>query len=288
MVPYLYVLPALALTVLWVYWPVLGTVQLSFYEWNLLPSRAPVWVGTANYEQLLNQPELARALVNTCLYILGLLPFAIVLPLGVALLLGRVRGAVETFYRGVIFLPVLMAPIVVAVIWRWIMNPSGILNDVLHSAFQLQPVNMLSSPALALWAIVLITGWKLLGFSTLIISAGLTNISRDCLEAAQIDGADTWQRIRYVILPLLSPTLLFMVLLTVLLASQWTFPIINALTQGGPRSGTTNVYYVLWQFGFQTFNVGLSSAAGILFFSGFLGLAIGTMRLIDRYSFYDA
>jgi len=181
-----------------------------------------------------------------------------------------------------------MAPIVVAVIWRWIMNPNGILNDVLRASFHLPPVNMLASPALALWAIVLITGWKLLGFSTLIISAGLTNISRDCLEAAQIDGANARQRIRYVILPLLSPTLLFMLLLTVLLASQWTFPIINALTQGGPRSGTTNVYYVLWQFGFQTFNVGLSSAAGILFFSGFLALAIGTMRLIDRYSFYDA
>ena len=168
------------------------------------------------------------------------------------------------------------------------MNPNGILNSVLHAAFQLPTINMLSSPALALRAIVLITGWKLLGFSTLIVSAGLTSISRDCLEAAQIDGANVRQRIRYVILPLLSPTLLFRLLLTVLLAVQWTFPIINALTQGGPRSGTTNVYYVLWQFGFQTFNVGLSSAAGILFFTGFLGLAIGTLRLIERYSFYDA
>jgi len=97
------VLPALAFTLVWVYWPVFGTIQLSFYEWNLLPSRAPIWVGTANYEQLLNQPELVRALLNTSLYIVGLLPFAIVLPLGVALFLGRTRGAVGAFYRGVIF-----------------------------------------------------------------------------------------------------------------------------------------------------------------------------------------
>jgi len=263
------------MTVIWVYWPVLGTLQLSLYEWNLLPTRVPVWLGLDNYRQLLNQPELNRALVNTGLYVLGLVPFSIALPLLVALLLRRARGAVGTFYRGVIFLPVLMAPVVVAVIWRWILSPN-------HG------IGWLLSPSLALWAIVLITGWKLLGFSTLILSAGLTNINREYFEAAEIDGATALQRLRYILLPLLSPTLLFMLLLTVLLASQWTFPIINALTQGGPRSATTNAYYILWQFGFQTFNVGLSSAAGVLFFGGFLVVAIGVMRLIDRYSFFDA
>src|SRR5438552_1039053 len=116
--PYFYVLPALSMTIVWVYWPVLGTLQLSFYEWNLLPTRVPLWIGLDNYAQLLNQPELNRALVNTALYIIGLVPFSIALPFGVAMLLRLARGPIGTLYRGVIFLPVLMAPVVVAVIWR--------------------------------------------------------------------------------------------------------------------------------------------------------------------------
>lgn len=287
--PYLYLAPAALLTALWVYWPMLGTLQLSFYEWNLLPTRVPVWLGVANYAQLLRQPEVPRALLNTVLYVVGLLPFTIGLPLGLGLALGRVRGRIGTLYRAVIFLPVLMAPVVVAVVWRWIMNPDqGILNAMLQSVFGSGPIDWFRTPNLALWAIVGITGWKLLGFSTLIVSAGLTNINRDYLEAAVIDGASSWQRFRHVIVPLLSPTLVFMMLLTVLLSGQLTFPIINALTQGGPRDSTTNVYYLLWQFGFESFNVGLSSAAGVLFFALFIGVAVGLMRLVDRLSFYDA
>jgi len=288
LVPYLYILPALIATAVWVYWPLLGTLQLSFFQWNLLPTRTPIWVGTDNYQQLIRQPELGRATLNNILYVLGLLPFSIVLPLCLALLLNRVRGRIGTVYRGVIFLPVLTAPVVSAVVWRWIMNPSqGILNQALGIA-NVGPINWFRDPPVALWAIVMITGWKLLGFSTLILSAGLSNVSRECLEAAQIDGASGWQRTWHVVIPLLSPTLLFMLLLTVLLSGQWTFPIINALTQGGPRSTTTNVYYLPWQYGFQAFNVGVSSAAGIIFFCVFLVLALGLMRLMERYSFHDA
>ena len=280
--------PAVGLLGVWVYWPMLRTLQLSLYEWNLLPTREPVWLGLANYAQLLRQPEVTRAVLNTIVYVVGLLPLTIAVPLVLALALGRVGGGSALLYRAVVFLPVLMAPVVSAIVWRWIMNPNqGFLNVILAS-MGIGPVDWLRTPGVALWAIVAITGWKLLGFSTLIISAGLTNIHREYLEAAVIDGATSWQRLRYVIAPLLSPTLVFLVLLTVLLSGQLTFPIIHALTQGGPRDATTNIYYVLWQFGFQSFNVGVSSAAGVLFFGAFLLLAIGLMRLVDRLSFHDA
>ncbi|MBV8717763.1 MAG: sugar ABC transporter permease [Chloroflexi bacterium] len=276
------------LTAVWVYWPMLRTLQLSFYEWNLLPTRDPVWLGLSNYAQLLRQPEVSRAVLNSALYIVGLVPFTICIPVVLALALGRVRAPAERVYRALMFLPVLMAPVVSAIVWRWIMNPNaGILNALLQSV-GIGPVDWFRTPNVALWAITVITGWKLLGFSTLIVWAGLTNINREYLEAAVIDGATSWQRLRFVIAPLLSPTLVFMLLLTVLLSGQLTFPIINALTQGGPRDTTTNIYYLLWQFGFESFNVGLSSAAGVLFFGGFLILAVGLMRLVDRLSFHDA
>jgi multiple sugar transport system permease protein len=94
--------------------------------------------------------------------------------------------------------------------------------------------------------------------------------------------------VRYITLPLLSPTIMFMLLLTVLLSAQWAFPLINVLTQGGPLDNTTNIYYLLWEFGFRNFNVGISSASAVLFFIGFGILALLCTRLIDRFSFYDS
>ena len=111
---------------------------------------------------------------------------------------------------------------------------------------------------------------------------------RKLLEAAQLDGANRWQSITRITLPLISPTLLFMALLSVLLSAQWSFAYINVLTQGGPRGATTNLYYLLWQYGFGTFAVGWSSAAGVILFVAFGLLAWVGLALIRRYSFYDA
>lgn len=287
--PYLYLLPALAVVLIWTYGPVLGTLELAFYQWNLLPTNPPVWVGLENFERLFALREIGQALWNTVVYVAGMIPFSVVLPLGLALLLNEITPRMRNVYRVIIFLPVLMAPVVVAVIWRWITNPTGgVLSLLLNEMLGLGPVNWFNNPATAIWAIILITGWKVVGFSVLIFSAGLTNVSRQYLDAAQMDGATRWQTIRHVTLPLLSPTIMFMMLLTVLLSAQWAFPIINVLTQGGPRGGTTNIYYLLWEFGFRNFNVGTSSAAAILFVLGFGALALLFMRLIDRFSFYDS
>ncbi|MEO0564774.1 MAG: sugar ABC transporter permease, partial [Chloroflexota bacterium] len=141
------------------------------------------------------------------------------------------------------------------------------------------------------WAIimiVLITGWKLLGFSTLIFSAAIANINREYLEAAAIDGANQRQIIQRIMIPLLSPTILFMIMLSILLVSQWTFAYINVLTEGGPIGATTNIYYILYIYGFRTFSVGWSSAAAVILFIGFGILAAVLLKLIDRYSFYDS
>ena len=112
------------LPILWTYWPVLGTVQLAFYQWNLLPTTPRIWVGLENFEQLFRLPELGQAVGNTLIYIVGLVPFSVVFPLGVAIVLNEINGRIRTLYRAILFLPVLMAPVVVAIIWRWIMNPA--------------------------------------------------------------------------------------------------------------------------------------------------------------------
>lgn len=287
--PYLYLLPAVALVIVWVYRPLLEIFSLSFSQWNLLPTSPKIGVGWANYQQVLGLPEIQRALGNTLIYTLGLLPFSLIIPVVIAIFTYGMRGKVSGFYRAVIFTPMIIAPVVVTVLWRWILHPySGVVNVGLQNLFGIRPINFLGDPNLMIPAIIFITGCGLIGFCTLIFASALTNISHDYLEAAAIDGATYWQTVRYIMLPLLSPSILFVTLLTVLFSSQWTFVHINVLTATGYRGAVSNIYTVLYDFGFKSFNIGVSSAAAVLMFIGFGAVAVVFLWLQNRFSFYDS
>jgi len=286
---YLYLLPAFALIALWVYWPAVNTFRLSMFQWNLLATTPKVPVGLNNYRNVVTLPEMGKALRNTAIYILGMLPFSVIFPLAIAFVLNELTGRMRAIYRAIIFVPVLMAPVAVGIIWEWIMAPiGGVLNRLLHALFGTGDIYWFQHGSTAIGAIIAITGWKLLGFSVLIYTAGIASINREYTEAASVDGASRWQSLRAITLPLLSPTILFMLTLSVLLSSQWTFALINVLTQGGPLDATTNIYYLLYQFGFRNFNIGFSAAAATLFFIGFGALALLFTWLSDQFSFYDA
>ena len=127
----------------------------------------------------------------------------------------------------------------------------------------------------------------LIGFATLIFSAANANINPSLIEAARMDGASGWEIVSDIRLPLLSSTIFLLVLMTILLGAQWTFTYINVLTLGGPIGTTTNIYYLLWEFGFSSLSVGWSSAAAVILFAGFSVLAAILFWLMERYSFYD-
>jgi multiple sugar transport system permease protein len=184
----------------------------------------------------------------------------------------------------------IMAPVVVSVIWRWMLHPTnGLVNVGLQNVFGFDPISFFRNTDVAIWTIIFITGWKLIGFSTLIFAAAIANVDRSYLEAAQLDGASRWRVVvRHVILPIISPTVLFMTMLSILLSAQWSFAYINVLTQGGPRHATTNVYYVLWEYGFGTFAVGWSAAAAVILFVSFGLIAWACLAAIRRFSFYDS
>lgn len=281
--PYLYLAPGLALLVIWTYRPLVQTAQLSFYSWNLLPTSPMVPAGTDNYEQLLAAPELGNAVLYTLAVIAGLLPFTVVIPVVVALATRQVGGRARELYRALIFTPMLVAPVASAAVWQWLLDPgSGAVNRFLGV-----DVNWLYENVPAQISIIGITGWHLLGFAVLLVSAGLSGINDDYSAAAQLDGASRWQTTRWVTLPLLSPTLLFLVLMTVLLGAQWTFPLIDTLTQGGPAAATTHIYYLLWDYGFHSHQAGLGAAAGVIFFATFGIVALFLVWLSDRISHHD-
>jgi multiple sugar transport system permease protein len=270
-----------------VYWPLIDAFRLSFYEWNLLPTSPQTFVGTDNYAAIFALPKMWQALRNTAVYILGLLPIAVLIPLAIAIYTHDLPARSRNIYRAIIFVPMIIAPVVAAAVWRWLLDPGHGMVNLGLNWLGFDPVKFLTDPKIAIWTIIVITGWKLIGFSTLILSAANANINPSLIEAARMDGAKKWEIIRDIRLPLLSSSVLFLVMMTILLGAQWSFSYINVLTQGGPLGATTNIYYLLWDFGFSSLSVGWSSAAAIILFLGFGAIAFVLFRLIDRYSFYD-
>jgi multiple sugar transport system permease protein len=285
--PYLYLVPACFFLGFFVYKPLIATFQYSFDNWNLVPSSPRVFVGWSNYSKVLRLPAMWEALGVTGMYVLGMLVFGVVLPLAIGGLTQQVGSRSRALYRGLIFVPVLVSPIVAATLWNFLLAPNGGLVNRVLSLFGIGAVNWLVHADSARAAIVLIAGWKIVGFSALIVSAGLAAVNADYYEAAAVDGAKRWQVFRKVTLPLLSPTIVFLVITVVLLSSQIIFPLINSLTQGGPTNSTTDIYYFLYSYGFTSFDVGVASAAAVMFFFLFGLIALGLVRLIDRFSFYD-
>ncbi|MEU8782770.1 sugar ABC transporter permease [Streptomyces sp. NPDC048637] len=281
--PYLYLAPALILLGIWVYRPLAQTAQLSFYSWNLLPTTPMEPVGLDNYRRMLDSPELGDALWRTVEVILGLLPFSLVIPVVVGLLTRQLGGRAKAVYQALVFAPMLIAPVAGAAVWGWLLDPrGGVVNRATGTS-----VNWLQESGFAQIAIILITGWHVLGFAVIIVSAALSGINGDYSDAAALDGASRRQITRWITLPLLSPTLVFLTLMTVLLSAQWTFPLIDSLTQGGPADSTTNVYYLLWDYGFRSYDAGMGAAAGMLLFVGFGLVAAGLVWLSERLAFHD-
>lgn len=272
---------------MWIYKPLFETFSLSFYDWNMIPTSPKTFVGTENYSTVLTLPELHRAMTNTVVYILALSLFSLVLPVIVALVSQRVTGRAKTFYQALIFVPFLVTPVATSAVWRWLFDPSGGTLPSVAATLGLDLGNVFRDPGLAIIAVIVIVGWQMLGFGVLVVSAGMAGINPDYAHAAALDGAGAGQIVRRITLPLLSPSLVFLGLMTILLAAQWTYPVIDILTQGGPGGSTTNIYYLLYEFGFRNFSAGLSAAAGVLFFALFALIAMLFVELSERLSFYD-
>ena len=187
--PYLYLLPAVVLLIVWIYKPLGETIGLSFYKWNMVPTSPKVPVGMDNYVRVLSLPELHQALRNTIVYVLAFMVFSLLLPMVVALLSNRVAGRWKTLYQALIFVPFLITPVAGSAIWRWLFNPEGGTIPRVAATLGFELGNVFREPGLAMLGVVLIVGWQMLGFGVLVISAGLAGINPDYASAAALDGA---------------------------------------------------------------------------------------------------
>lgn len=281
-----YALPAGAFLGVFVGWPVLRVCYLSLFEWNLV-SPNKTFVGLGNFAGLLGSAEFLRVLAQSLLYIGVALLGNFLLPLLLAGLTLRVGGRWVGLYQSLLFTPAVVAVSVGALLWQWIYLPTGGLLNGLLSLFGLQGVNWLNDTRTALSAVTVVAVWKFMGFNYLIALAGLMAVPKDYLEAARVDGAAGWPLLRWVLVPLLMPTILFVALTAILQALPHVFVPVEILTRGGPSDATNNLLYAAYRDGFQFFQVGKASAESVLILALFGGAAVWQFTILDRRTGYD-
>lgn len=273
----LFVLPMLVLFLIFRIFPTLGAAGMSLTDWNIGGEWS--FVGADNYARLLDDANFWTSLRVTLVYAAVYVPLTVLVALGTALLLNQVvflRG----LFRGMLFLPYVTSFVLAGIIWRWIYEFDGLINGLLAKA-DLGPVAFLEQSALVLPALAVVSVWKGFGYSMLILLAGLKSIPGSYLEAATVDGASSWQRFRRITLPLLKPTLFFVLVIETISAFQ-TFDTIYVMTGGGPARATYTLIYGIYEHGFRSFDFGYAATWGMVLFAIVLLVSLVQRRFLDR------
>ncbi len=267
---YLFISPWILGMVLFALGPILASFGLAFTRWNLFTE--PEYVGWANFQKLAHDPLFYKSVFNTIYYTVFAVPLGLVLALGLAMLVNhRLRGV--NFFRTAFFLPNVVAGIAMLLLWKWLFDPNfGLINLFLDwtglmAVFEWTGIGRpqwISSRAGAMPGMIFMSIWGL-GGSMMIFLAGLQNIPRELIEAAELDGAGPWKRFRYVTLPLLTPTIFFLTMVGVI-ASLQIFNQAYVMTQGGPAHATLFYVLYLFQTAFERFQMGYACAMALVLF----------------------
>ena len=283
---YTYLLPTILSVLIFIVFPVVFSFYISFYRFNYLSPKM-TFLGFQNYTRMLTSERFWTVLWNTCRYVIGAVPLGMAFSLALAMLINRKLVGIN-FFRSAYFSPVITSSIAVAMIWRWIFDPTfGLLNLLLEKV-GIPGITWLGDTNLAMWCLVVMSVWNGAGYNMIIFLAGLQSISQEYYDAATVDGANSLQTFRYVTWPLLSPTTFF-VFITGIIGSLQVFDIVWLSTDatGGPAGSTRTIVFYLWEQGFKYYDMGFASAlAYILFFIIFV-LTLINWRITGRMVHYQ-
>lgn len=278
-VGYLLLAPSLFGVVMFLLLPMLVVLWLSLHRWDLL---GPIeYVGLSNWCSVLTDRSFAASLVATVAFIAIVVPTQTVLGLIAGAMLARGLPG-SGFFRTLYVLPWICAPLAIAVLWRWILAPTdGVVSTLLD-----RQIGWLTDPGLALPVVSAVVIWTNVGYVTLFFLAGILNIPRDVLNAAQVDGATAWQRFRRITLPMLRPTLFFVVVTGVISAAQ-VFDTVYALTGGGPQGRTDLVAHRIYAEAFGAAAVGRAAVMAVVLFVALIGVTTVQHLYFRRRISYD-
>ncbi len=276
--PYWLVSPYIVFFLVFVAFPVVFSVVLTFHSWNIISPMQ--FVGLANYERLLKDRLFWQAIYNTLRFLVVHIPLQIGIALLLAELLNRtVRGS--AFFRGAFFLPVIVSGVVVTILWQQLLSfNAGILNRGL-TAIDLPKVPWLESPNIAMYAIALMATWKNIGLYVILFLVGLQTVPVQYYEAAELEGATRWQQFRYITLPMINPTIFMVVVLSTIGGfSLFIEPYI--MTEGGPLNSTLSAVMYIYKQAFQYYHMGYSATLGFVFALLILAVVAIQKRYVEQ------
>jgi multiple sugar transport system permease protein len=277
-----FLLPSLVPLVLFTLVPMAASVWVSLHDWNLI--RPADFVGLDNFNGLLSDPQTWAALGHTLYYIAGYLPLVLVGGLALAVALNA-RVAGRGGFRAVYFLPVVTSWVVVALVWKWLLNPGhGLVNQVL-GVVGIDGPGWWTDPAWAMPSVIIASAWKDLGFVMVILLAGLQAVPQELLDAAKVDGASAWQRFRHITLPLLSPQMFFVVVISLINGFQ-VFDQVFVMTGGGPNRASEVVIQQIYDLTFRYGRAGDAAALSWLLFLVVLAVTVVQVRAQKRWVTY--
>ena len=284
-VGYLFILPTYVGFTIFILWPLIESMRISFLDFSIL--RDSTYIGLDNYVQMLGDSRLRVVYGNTIIFTL----FAVFFNAGIGLVLAvmlnrRLPILMRNIYRSVFFFPVLIAHTYIAVIWRFLYSQdTGVINYYL-SFLGIDPIPWLSNVHWAMAAIIILDVWKNTGFAMLVFLAGLQSIPQEYYEAAQLDGANERQLFFRITIPLLSPTIFFILVIFMIGALQ-VFDTIIVLTAGGPGDATRSVVLYIYEIAFRTFNMGYAAAVSMTLFAIILVLTSLQFWISRRWVHYE-
>jgi multiple sugar transport system permease protein len=263
---FIFILPAMLGILIFIIIPIICSFGLSFAKWDLLNPIS--FAGLDNYKELFSSDLFYKILTNTIVFALATSLFGVIIPLILASILNsKIRGS--EFYKTAYFLPFITPMVVIGIVWAWIFDPNiGFISQVLNIH-----INWLYDSKFAMPALIIVSVWKLIGYNMIIFLSSLSAISQSYFEAAKIDGANSLQIFKNVTVPLLSPTIFFVVIVTSISSFQ-VFDLIYLMTQGGPFDSTNVLVYDIYKNAFEYFNVGRASATAYVLFAIILVLTL--------------
>ncbi len=275
--------PAVLIFSLFFIYPIFYMVYLSAFDWNFV-SPTKHFVGLDNFQTLLSEKEFIEVVRNSTMYTVLTVFFTLLISLFLALWLNK-QGIIYRFVQGAIFSPHIISLVSISMLWMWLMDSDyGLLNWFL-TLFGISKVEWLTHPDTALISLVIVAVWKGIGFNTLVFIAGLQSIPKDMYEAAELDEASPLRIFSKITLPMLSPTLFFLAVIS-MIGSFQVFDTIAIMTQGGPINSTNMFVYYIYEYGFRFFKIGYASAAGVILLIVISILTILYFRLLARRVHY--
>ena len=280
---FLLVLPSVFQFTLWIYWPFVQSIYLSFTNWNPL-NPVKSFVGLDNYVRLFSSPLFWQVLFNTVVFTVGVLAIRLTLSLGLAVLLNQ-QLAARGFWRLVYFSPHITTSAAMALVWLTIYEPTRGPLQAICEAFGASFPDVLSSTALALPALMLVDIWKGLGYSTIVFLAALQGVDREMKDAAAVDGANGWQMFWHITFPSISPITYFLIV-TGLIGLFKTFNLVHVMTGGRPQDATNLYVFYLYREAFQFQKFGYASAIAVVMVILIMAFTYVQTRAADRWVHY--